>query len=162
MQTNYDVNPPIGVHGQRIEAYPSAIVTGLASAAVIPVCALVNYDTAATGDPSKSVRIPINTGDVTTLLGVAGMTLWDPTYPEPPYRLGAALPVMRKGRFACVAETALVAHTTPFVRFIIGGAGTYVGALRADADTAKAVAAPYMTVVVGAALGGVSIIEIDI
>jgi hypothetical protein len=69
---------------------------------------------------------------------------------------------MRKGRIAIAAETALAAHTNPFVRFTVGAVGTLLGALRADADTGKAVAAPYLTVVTGAAAGGVAVVEINL
>ena len=161
MQLSYPASPLIGVHGQRIENWPSAIATGLASAAIVNVGVVVIFDTTAGFDP-HSVKAVAATGDVTTELNVAGVTLWDPTYPEPPYRVGASLPVMRKGRIAIVAETALVAHTNPFVRFVAGAGGTILGSLRGNADTASAVAAPYLTVVVGAAIGGVSIVEVNL
>jgi hypothetical protein len=69
---------------------------------------------------------------------------------------------MRKGRFAVVGETALAVHTNPFVRFGLVGAGTILGALRSDSDAGNAVAAPYLTVVVGAAAGGVAVVEINL
>jgi hypothetical protein len=161
MQLTYSATTPIGVHGQKIEAWPSAIDTGLASGTVIPVGIVVVYDTAAGRDPA-SVRQPALTTEVTVLTGVAGFALWDPTYPEPPYRVGSSLPVMRKGRFAVVGETALAVHTNPFVRFGLVGAGTILGALRSDSDAGNAVAAPYLTVVVGAAAGGVAVVEINL
>jgi hypothetical protein len=161
MQLSYPANPVIGVHGQRIENWPSAIATGIAQAGVVQVGCVVIFDATAGYDP-HAIKAPALTTDVTTLLGVAGITLWDPTYPEPPYRLGAFVPVMRKGRIAIAAETALAAHTNPFVRFTVGAVGTLLGALRADADTGKAVAAPYLTVVTGAAAGGVAVVEINL
>jgi len=160
-QLVYNYEPPIGVHGQLIENYLHAAVSALACVEVIPVGVVVCYDTTA-GRPPKAVRNVAATGDVTTLTGVMGITQWDPSYPEPPYRLGATLPVLRKGRIAIIAETALASHTTPFVRFALVGAGTMFGALRADADAGNAVAAPYLTVVQGAAIGGVAIVEIDL
>jgi len=161
MQLTYPYPEPIGVHGQRIENWPSAIATGLASAAVVNVGVVVVFDTAAGRDP-HSVRAPATTGEVTTTIGVAGITLWDHTYPEPPYRVGASLPVMRKGRIAIVSATALTAHTVPFVRFAVVGAGTLLGELRGDSDAGNAVAAPYLNVIVGAAAGGVAIVEINL
>jgi hypothetical protein len=152
---------PLGIHGALAEAYPHGIVSGLASAAIVNVGCVVVYDTAA-GRDAKSVRAPATTGEVTTLVGVAGLALWDPTYPEPPYRVGASLPVIRKGRFYCVASTPLVSHTNPFVRFGLVGAGTMLGELRNDADAGNAVAAPYLTVIVGAAAGGVAVVEINL
>lgn len=160
MQTVYQ-DQPLGIHGALAEAYPHAHVTGLASAGIINVGTLAIYDTTAGLDP-KSVRAPTATGQVTTLLGVVGLVRWDPTYPEPPYRVGASLPIMRKGRMYIQAETALVAHTNPFVRFVAGAGGTILGSLRGDVDGASAVAAPYIQVIVGAAAGGISIVEISL
>lgn len=161
MQLTYSATTPLGVHGQKIESWPSAIDTGLASSVIIPVGTIVIWDVAAGRDPA-SVKWVGATGDVTTTLGVAGLAMWDPTYPEPPFRVGSSLPVMRKGRFAIAAETALVSHTVPFVRFAPGAGGTVLGSLRGDVDTASAVAAPYLTVVQGAAAGGISIVEINL
>jgi len=160
MQLTYG-DQPLGIHGALAEAYPHGIVSGLASGAVINVGTIAVYDTAA-GRDAKSVRAPVLTTEVTTLVGVAGFVMWDPSYPEPPYRVGSSLPVVRKGRVYVVAETALVSHTVPFVRFGLVGAGTMYGALRNDADAGNAVAAPYLTVLVGAAAGGVAVVEINL
>jgi hypothetical protein len=161
MQLTYQASTPLGIHGQKIEGWPSAIDTGLASAAVIPAGVIVIWDAAA-GRAPESVKAPAVTGDITTLILVAGLALWDPTYPEPPYRIGSSIPIMRKGRFAIAAETGLNAHTNPFVRFATGPGGNVIGSLRNDADTASAVAAPYLTVVSGAATGGIAIVEINL
>jgi hypothetical protein len=48
------------------------------------------------------------------------------------------------------------------VRFGLVGAGTMLGELRNDADAGNAVAAPYLTVIVGAAAGGVAVVEINL
>ena len=162
-QLTYEVEGPIGVDGQRIEAYGLGfVITGIAEAAALPAGKLVVFDTAG-GRTDKAVKAPSATGQVTTVLGVAGITLWDPTYPEPPYPIGQALPVIRKGRVAIAAETALAIHTNPFVRFAAGAGGTVLGALRADADTATAVAAPYLHVVkASTAAGDIAIVEIDL
>jgi hypothetical protein len=162
MQTSYSTELPLGVHGQRIEAYPSAIVTGLATAGAVQVGTLAIYDTTPDALPGKSVLPPSTSSHVTTTLGVVGLTTWDPTYPEPPYRRYGTMPVMRKGRLSIVGETALAAHTTPFVRFTVGAPGTLLGALRADDDGGNAVAAPYIQVIVGAAAGAPAIVEINL
>jgi len=162
VQLTYEVEGPIGVDGQKIEAYPSAIATGVAEAAAVPVGKVVVYDTGA-GRTLKAVMQPSTTAQVTTLVGVAGLAMWDPTYPEPPYPVGQALPVMRKGRMAIQPETPLTVHTNPFVRFGLVGAGTVLGALRNDADAGNAVAAPYLTVVKGSTgAGDLAIVEIDL
>lgn len=163
VQLTYDIETPIGVDGQRIEAYGLGFaITGIAETVAIRAGKLCVFDTAA-GRAQKAVKLPTATGEVTTVLTVAGLSLWDPTYPEPPYPIGQALPIMRKGRIAIAAETALAVHTNPFVRFAVGPGGTVLGALRNDADTASAVAAPYLHVVrASTAAGDIAIVEIDL
>jgi hypothetical protein len=152
---------PIAVHGQRIEGYPSAHSTGRALSTPIYPGTLAIYDNSVASEP-RAIIAPSSSADVTTLLRVVGLVRWDPTYPEPPYRLHALVPVMRKGRIAIVAETALAAETNPFVRFTVGAVGTLLGSLRNDADGGNAVAAPYLTVIVGAAVGKPAIVEITL
>lgn len=161
MQTSYDLEAPIGIEGQKIEAYPSAVVTGIAEAAAVPVGKLVVFDTAA-GRADKAVRVPAATGDVTGA-AVVGVTMLDPTYPEPPYRQYTTLPVMRKGRILLASETTLAKGVHPFVRFAAGAGGTVLGSIRSDADTASAVEAPYLTVITPATTaGGLCVIEVDL
>jgi hypothetical protein len=162
-QLTYEVEGPIGVDGQRIEAYGLGfVVTGIAETVAIPAGKVVIYDTGA-GRTDKALKQPSTSAMVTTVLGVAGISLWDPTYPEPPYPIGQVLPVIRKGRVAIAAETALAIHTNPFVRFGVVGAGTLLGALRNDADAGNAVAAPYLHVVkASTGAGDIAIVEIDL
>ena len=160
MQTQYDLDTPIGIEGQLIEAYPNGIITGIAEAGVINVGKLVIYDTTA-GRNDRSVRAPASSGDVTGP-AVAGIAMWDPTYPEPPYRQYATFPVLRKGRILLACETILSKAIRPFVRFATG-AGTVLGSIRNDADSATAVAAPYLTVITPAtAIGGLCVVEINL
>ncbi len=161
MQTTYDLDTPIGVEGQLIEDVPSQVITGIAEAGIIQVGKLVIFDTTA-GRANKAVRAPVATGDVTGV-AVAGLSMWDPTYPEPPYAQYKLLPVVRKGRLLVVAETLLGKAIAPFVRFAAGAGGTLLGAIRADADTATAVACPFITVITPAlTVGGLCIVEINI
>jgi hypothetical protein len=153
------IDQPIAIHGQRIEGYPSAHVTGRALTAPIQVGTLAIYDTAIATEP-RAIVAPASSADVTTLESVVGLVLWDATYPEPPYRINALAPVMRRGRIAIVAETALAAGTNPFVRFTVGSPGTMLGALRNNDDAGNAVAAPYLRVIVGAAVGKPAIVEV--
>lgn len=160
-QLSYDLETPIGVDGQLIEGYPSSIESGIAQATVLIVGKLLSMDKTA-GRADKAVRALAATGDVTTLAQVAGLAMWDPSYPEPPYRVGAVLPVMRKGRMLISPETALVKGTNPFIRFATG-TGTVIGSFRADADTATAVAAPYITVITAASgPGALCVVEINL
>ena len=152
---------PIAVHGQRIEGYPSAHATGRAITAPINVGTLACYDTAVQAEP-RAIVAPASSADVTTLERVVGLVRWDATYPEPPYRINALAPVMRKGRIAIVGETALLAGGVVFVRYAVGAVGTLLGSLRNDADGGNAVAAPYLTVIVGAPVGQPAVVEITL
>jgi hypothetical protein len=155
------LDQPIAIHGQRIEGYPSAHATGRAITAQVNVGTLAVYDNAVQAEP-RAIVAPATSADVTTVEGVVGLVLWDPTYPEPPYRIHALAPVMRRGRIAIVAETALAAETSPFVRFTVGAVGTLLGALRNNDDGGKAVAAPYLRVIVGAPVGKPAIVEVTL
>jgi hypothetical protein len=157
--SGYGLDRPIGIHGQRIEGYSSALATGRALTVPIQVGTLAIYDTAVQAEP-RAIVAPASELDVTTLEAVVGLVMWDATYPEPPFRINALVPVMRRGRLAIVAETALAAGTNPFVRFTVGSPGTLLGALRNDDDAGNAVAAPYLRVIVGAAVGKPAIVEV--
>jgi hypothetical protein len=145
MQTTYPANYDVGIEGQKIEGYPSAIVSGIAEAGAIKVGKVVIYDATATRN-DKAIKAPAVTGDITGPAAY-GVTLWDPTYPFDggDYKQYASLPVMRKGRIWLKSETAQVKGTNPFVRFATG-TGTVLGSIRNDADTATAVAAPWLRI----------------
>jgi hypothetical protein len=160
--SGYGLDRPIGIHGQRIEGYPSAHVTGRALTAQIQVGTLAIYDFTALAAEPRAIVAPASSLEVTTLEGVVGLVRLDASYPEPPYRINALVPVMRRGRIAIVAETALAAGTNPFVRFTVGSPGTLLGALRNNDDTGKAVAAPYLRVIVGADVGKPAIVEVEL
>jgi hypothetical protein len=161
MQTVYDTETPVGIEGQKIEAYPSGIVTGIAEGGAIPVGRLVVMDTTA-GRADKSARLPAATGDVTNTNLVLGFSMLDPTYPQPPYAQYKTFPIMRKGRILLYSETAIAKGTRPFVRFAAGGTSN-LGAIRADADTATAVAAPYAVVITPVTTaGGLCVVEINL
>jgi hypothetical protein len=170
MQTTYDFDYPIGIEGQKIEDVVSETVTGIAEAGPIGVGKLVVLDTTA-GRADKSVRAPAASGDVTGA-AVVGVSLWDPTFPfqtgfgapitsvYPQYK---TLPVMRKGRILLASETVIAKGVHPFVRFAAGGGGTVLGSIRADADSASAVVAPYLTIITPAtAAGGLIVVEINL
>jgi hypothetical protein len=160
MQTQYDLDTPIGVEGQLIEAYPEGIITGIAEAGVINVGKLVLFDSTA-GRANRAMRAPASSGDVTGP-AVAGIAMWDPSYPEPPYRQYATFPVLRKGRILLACETIISKAIRPFVRYA-AGTGTVLGSIRNDVDTSTAVAAPYLTVITPAtAIGGLVVVEINL
>lgn len=161
MQTTYPSTLDIGVEGQNIESYPSGVITGLAEAAGLKVGKVVAFDTTS-GRNDKAVRALAATGDVTGA-AAAGVTLWDPTYPfdAGDYKQYASIPVMRKGRVLLKSETAQVKGTHPFVRFATG-TGTVLGSIRNDADTATAVAAPWITVITPCGVAGLCVCELNL
>lgn len=171
MQLSYSADYPIGIEGQLIEDYPHATITGICQAAGMQVGKLAVFD-ATSGYSDKAVRAPAATGDVTTVPGVAGIVLYDPTFPfqsgfgapvaNSIYPQNRTCPILRKGRILLAAETVLSKAIRPFVRFA-SGSGTVLGSIRADADTATAVAAPYLTVITPAtAVGGLVVVEINL
>ena len=171
MQLSYDTDYPIGLEGQLIEDYPHATITGICEAAGMQVGKLAIFDTTS-GRADKSVRAVAATGDVTSTNLVAGLVLLDPTFPfqsgfgSPSaasiYPQNRTCPILRRGRILLASETVLSKAFRPFVRFA-SGSGTVLGSIRNDADTATAVAAPYLEVITPAtAAGGLVVVEINL
>ena len=172
MQLSYDTEYPIGLEGQLIEDYPHATITGICEAGPMQVGKLAIFDTTS-GRADKSVRPVAGTGDVTTTNLVAGIVLLDPTFPfqtgfgspvaASVYPQNKTCPILRKGRILLASETVLAKNVRPFVRFASGAGGTVLGSIRADADSASAVAAPYLLVLTPAtAVGGLVVVEINL
>jgi hypothetical protein len=164
MQTTYDLDYPVGVEGQKIEAYPSGILTGLAEAGIILVGKIVTMDTA-NGRNDKAAKHP-TTAAMITGAGALGVAMWDPSYPEPPYAQYKAFPIMRKGRLLMVCETTIAKGVHPCGRFAVG-TGTVLGALRADVDTVSSadtcVAVPWLTIVTPCtSVGGLCEVEVNL
>lgn len=161
MQTSYATAPEIGVEGQKIESYPSAMDTGIAEGGAIKVGRVVMFDSTATRH-DKAVKHPAATGDVTGP-AARGVAIWDPTYPFDggDYKQYAALPVMKKGRAVMKSETAQLKGTNPFVRFATG-TGTVLGSIRNDADTATAVAAPWLKIITPCSANGLCVVEVNL
>lgn len=161
MQTQYDLDVPIGVEGQEIEDVVAEKTTGIAEGGIIVVGKLCISDTTA-GRSNRSARAPTATGDVTGP-AVMGISMWDPTYPEPPYAQYKTFPIMRKGRILLACETVIGKYVKPFVRFAAGAGGTVLGSIRNDADSASAVAAPYLTIITPTTtVGGLVVVEINL
>jgi hypothetical protein len=164
MQTAYDLDYPVGVEGQRIEGFPSSIITGLAEGGIILVGKILTMDTTS-GRNDKAAKAP-TTAAMITGAAALGISMWDPTYPEPPYAQYKAFPIMRKGRILMVCETVIAKGVHPFGRFA-AGAGTVLGAIRNDVDTVSsadtAVAVPWLTVITPCtAIGGLCEVEVNL
>lgn len=93
-----------------------------------------------TGDADNVVRHPVSSAEVTAQsIGIARL---DVTSLNNPYLAGDMLPALREGRIWVVTEENVTPLSPVFVRFAAGAGGTGLGAFRASADTATAVALP--------------------
>lgn len=162
MQTTYPTSYDVGVDGQKIEGYPSAIDTGIAQGGTIKVGRVVTLDSTA-GRDDKAVRAPAAAADITGP-AAAGVAMWDPTYPfdDGDYKQYATLPVMKKGRMLMKSETAQLKGTNPYVRYASGAGGTVLGILRDDGDTSSAAQATWLKVIKPCAAGALCEVEVNL
>lgn len=107
------------------------------------------YGTAQTlgTDPDRDVEEPDSSADVTA--SIQGVVLSSQSIEQPlggsatpRYPVGSDVPLLTKGRVWVTAEEAVTPASAVFIRFAAGAGGTQLGAFRASADTASAVAAP--------------------
>jgi len=92
------------------------------------------------GDADNKVRAPTLTGQVSGA-NVMGITKYEETAPNNPFAVGDGVTLLKRGRIWVNVEEAVTPASPVFVRF---AAGTFavLGAFRASADTATAVACP--------------------
>lgn len=76
------------------------------------------------------------------------------------YPLNSSVPVLRKGRVWVTVEEAVTPVSPVFCRFATGS-GTVLGAFRASADTATAVAVPRARYMTSAGIGGLAVLELN-
>jgi hypothetical protein len=69
MQTTYDLDYPVGIEGQKIEAYPAGIITGLAEGGIIVVAKVVVMDTTS-GRNDKAAKHPTTAAMITGAHGL--------------------------------------------------------------------------------------------
>jgi len=74
---------------------------------------------------------------------------------------GRMFNVLRDGRIYVVVEEAVTPASTVFVRISAGGGGSQLGAFRASADTATALACAGARYLTSAGIAGVAVLEID-
>jgi hypothetical protein len=136
VQTTYTQNPPIGKAGQvpngRLDDDTTHWVEG---AGVVAGIALI------AGTAGHQVKVPAATFS-TTFIGVA---MEDALASSQSFAAGTAISVRRKGPILVAYEpdTVPTPNTPAFVRHTANGAGKLtLGAFRANADSANAVAAP--------------------
>lgn len=125
----------IGVPGDAYDSSPSDRVSKIATA-IVPFGTWVDFHT------EDKAQNPVTTGAVTATPH-GGIAMRDPSMPsnQGGYAVGDAMTVMVRGRVFVLADQTVVNTDTPFARFA-AGTGTQLGAMRKDADTATAVAAP--------------------
>lgn len=150
--------PPVALPGMFADNGIKDIVSRVALNATIAPGLLAIYFAA---DAENGVRAPTLTGQVSGA-NAQGIVVYDPTAPNNPYAIGDMVPVMKKGRIWVNVEEAVTPASTVFVRFAAGSFAV-LGAFRASADTATAVALPsakYVTT--QATIGGLAVVEINL
>lgn len=112
------------------------------------------------GDNDAGIRAPTLTGQVSGP-NAQGVTAYDASAPNNPYAIGDQVTLLKRGRIWVIAEEAVTPASTVFVRFAAGSFPT-LGAFRASADTATAVALPGAKFCTSAGVGGLVIVEVNI
>ncbi len=156
-QTTYNLEPPVGRHGQEYDAGFNDHISAIATED-IPMGSIVCR---VNGDPSKC-KLPASAGDVTGAGSVLGIAVYDGTLPQadaatvPIYKSGSRVQILHVGRIRILFENNVAGGAALFVRF--QGTGTK-GAIRSDADTANAAALTGANAYIGAnaALGVVEL-----
>jgi hypothetical protein len=172
-QTSYAIDTPAFSYPGQIadNSEVKDITSALAVLAPMIYGTLGVADAANTqGFDNQAVKTPAASADITTVGTPKGFVVCDqaraqdPTNPtNPQYPQNSAVPLMRQGRIALYAETALVDGSNPFIRFTANGA-LYTGNVRNDADAGKAVQMPagYAKVIGNTTGAGFAVIELNI
>ncbi len=149
--------PVVAVAGQVADNAPSDILSRVALNATIAPGLLAIWFA---GDNDAGIRAPTLTGQVTGA-NVVGITKYDDSAPNNPYAIGDSVPVVKKGRVWVNVEEAVTPASPVFVRFAAGSFPT-LGAFRASADTATAVALPSAKFINSqATIGGLVQVEVN-
>lgn len=162
IQTAFNVNHTIAVPGAIADNVPTVQDTKLAAAQI-------NFGTfvCKSTSPASGVDQTANPSATTDVTARAhGIALYDETVRNGfGYELNRPVKILRRGRVWVVCETdvAIVDGAGVFVRFAANGAGKLqLGAFRADADTANAVALPGCVFRFGFTTGTLALVEINI
>lgn len=135
VQTTYLINPVAAFPGLVADQRDAVYETRFAAAQINFGTAVVQR--ASPADGVDQCANPAATADVTARF--RGIAVHDETRRNGyGYELNAPVKYMRRGLIWMVAEEAIAQDTAPFIRFVTG-TFTTLGALRSDADTAKAV-----------------------
>jgi hypothetical protein len=141
-QTSYAINTDAAYAGQLGDVGPHDIGSGtdLTANEYVPFGVAVSQ-----GTKDGEIHLPAASGDVTAkFLGVSVAQQTNENLVGTGGSYAPKVPVsfLKKGRVWVKVEEAVTPASPVFVRFAAGGGGTQLGAFRASADTATAVALP--------------------
>lgn len=135
VQSSVTQTAVIGQPGELYDMPQNCDIVSKQATAAVPFGTWVDFSA------EEKAQNPTTTGHVTAL-PYGGIALRDPSFPTGTgYVLGDMMRVLVRGRAFVLADQTVVVTDTPFARFA-SGTGTQLGAIRKDADTATAVAAP--------------------
>lgn len=147
VQLTYGTDAPRAVAGMIAEGPDQArhIESGIATGVLEPGLVVTKVS------GSDHAYEPINAAADLLQAASPGVVVWSPgqipslASGDHLYEDEDAFPIMKRGKCYMVTETALTKGARPFVRFTAAGAEK-AGALRNNADTADAVAVPWLIV----------------
>jgi hypothetical protein len=144
VQTTFVIDKPRAIAGMLADSGDTDKGTKLATS-VIPFGVGV-VKRASPADGVEQCGVPTATADVTAR--PRGIAIHDVTRRGPQgglaggYEIGDPVSYLKQGRIWVVVEGTVTQDSAAFCRFAAGAGGTILGAFRADADTATAVAFP--------------------
>lgn len=156
-QTAYALVPAVAVPGELGDSGFTDKITGIVANATLAVGLLAVFHA---GDGDQQVRAPAATGEVTGA-NVRGIGIYEPNAQNAPRAVGDMISLLKRGRIWVNVEEAITPLSPVFVRFAAGSFPT-LGAFRASADTASAVALPgakYLST--QATIGGLALVEVN-
>ena len=155
MQSLYNTAPAVAIEGMVADSSRQLDVLSRAANDAIPAGRLV------VRQAEGKCKLPVATGEITggTALGVA---MYDALRAAAPYAINDMVPVIHGGRVWVKVEEAVTEGGAVFVRFASGAGGTGLGAFRASADTATAVALPGAVYRSSASANGLAIVELNL
>lgn len=160
VQTTFVTDYTVGTPGQLADNGMTDQISKLA-AAVVPFGTLV-CRRATPADPVSHCGNPEVTGSVTArALGISLKSEMEGSSGVG-YAINEGVDILRKGRCYVNVEGVVTDGQDLFVRFASGAGGTQLGAFRADADTATAVALPGLKARQTTTGAGLCLVEINL
>lgn len=152
VQTTITNEPTIGAPGMLYDSEGQKDVVSCRAREAIPFGAYVRID-------GGECELADSTGEVTGDDG--GVALHGHALPTGVgYAEGDMVPVLRSGRVWIATEEAIANGVQPFIRFTTNGGNTQ-GGWRNDADTARAVQKPGITMYRGNGAAGLAVVQLN-